>query len=76
MQGRAKLLDPNKDNLYRRLLNETTGEKTMEKSCPKCSKKAGTIIYYPESDFKTQSEVDGRSETHRDCQKHRKSSRT
>lgn len=74
MQGRAKLLDPNRDNLYRRRVDEATGAKTMEKSCPKCSKKAGTTVYYPESDFATPGSGDSRSPAHRDCMKHRKAS--
>lgn len=72
MKGRAKLLDPCRDNLYRRELDQTTGELVLEKSCPKCSKKAGVTVYYRESEFRKGH--DGGTESLRDCQRHRKAS--
>jgi hypothetical protein len=72
MQGKAKLLDPFRDNLFRRKVDETTGEKITEKSCPKCSKKAGTTIYFPESAFRKQDGSAIRTESHRDCDRHRR----
>lgn len=76
MKGRAKLLDPLRDNLYRRAVDGSTGQPIMEKSCPKCSKKAGVAIYYPEHDFDKPFEAGARNAAHRDCQKHRKAART
>ncbi|MNY30060.1 hypothetical protein D3C86_1641450 [compost metagenome] len=72
MQGKAKLLDPFRDNLFRRKVDEATGEKITEKSCPKCSKKAGTTIYYPESAFQTQDGSAVRAASLRDCAQHRR----
>lgn len=72
MKGQAKLLDPFKDNLYRRSLDAATGARFLEKSCPKCSKKAGATIYYVESEFEAISKDSGKVEMKRDCQRHRK----
>jgi hypothetical protein len=68
MKGRAKLLNPNRDNLFRLRVDEATGARVMEKSCPKCSKKAGTTVYYPEGDFPST----GSGPSNRECLKHRK----
>lgn len=75
MKSRAKLLDPLRDNLFRRVVDEATGLTIMEKSCPKCSKKAGGIIYYPETAFMACLDSKNRKGTDRDCQKHRKQPR-
>lgn len=72
MLGRAKRLDPLKDNLYRREVDQATGERTVQKSCPKCSKKEGTVVFYPESDFGVHQTPTGRTQAYRDCSKHRK----
>lgn len=72
MKGRAKVLDPFKDNLFRRELNPETGEKVLEKSCPKCSKKAGSTVFYPEAAFGEQVAANGTVKPQRDCQLHRR----
>lgn len=72
MKGQAKLLDPYKDNLYRRSLDEATGEKFLEKSCPKCSLKAGATVYYAEREFEAPSKDKTKVEIKRDCHRHRK----
>lgn len=72
MKGRAKVLDPFKDNLYRRELDAETGEKFIEKSCPKCSKKAGVTVFYRESAFGEQVTANGQTKPQKDCQLHRK----
>lgn len=71
MKGQAKLLDPFKDNLYRRA-QDASGANVLEKSCPKCSKKAGSTVYYVEADFTAVSKVTGKPEMKRDCHRHRK----
>lgn len=71
MKGQAKLLDPFKDNLYRRTEN-AAGAKVLEKSCPKCSKKAGATVYYAESEFEGPSKDSSKVESKRDCHRHRK----
>ncbi len=75
MKGRAKVLDPFKDNLYRREQDPETGEKFLEKSCPKCSKKAGTTVFYRETAFGEQIAANGAVKPQRDCQMHRKASK-
>ncbi len=72
MKGQAKLLDPFKDNLYRRTVDSATGAHVLEKSCPKCSKKAGATVYYAETDFTAVSKVTGQTEMKKDCHRHRK----
>jgi hypothetical protein len=72
MKGRAKVLDPFRDNLYRRDLDPETGEKVLSKSCPKCSKKAGTTVFYRESAFGEQVAANGQAKPQRDCLLHRK----
>lgn len=72
MKSQAKLLDPFKDNLFRRSMDAATGARVLEKSCPKCSKKAGETIYYVESEFEALSKDGARTEMKRDCQRHRK----
>lgn len=72
MKGQAKILDPFKDNLYRRTLDAVTGAKVLEKSCPKCSKKAGATVYYVESEFEALSKDGAKTEMKRDCYRHRK----
>jgi len=72
MKGQAKLLDPYKDNLYRRSLDEATGARVLEKSCPKCSKKAGATVYYDEREFEAPSKDGSKLESKKDCQRHRK----
>lgn len=71
MKGQAKRLDPYKDNLYRRT-QDATGANVLEKSCPKCSKKAGETVFYVESDFTAVSKVTGQPEMKKDCHRHRK----
>jgi hypothetical protein len=75
MKGRAKVLDPFKDNLYRREQDPETGEKFLEKSCPKCSKKAGTLVFYRETAFGEQTAANGSVKPQRDCQLHRKATK-
>lgn len=76
MKGHARRLDPFKDNLYRRASDAASGGTHVEKSCPKCSQKAGELVYYAESDFVTLSKATGRPEPQRLCNRHRKSPST
>lgn len=71
MKALAKRLDPFKDNLYRRI-EDAAGARVLEKSCPKCSKKAGTTVYYAESEFEAPSKDASRTESKKDCHRHRK----
>lgn len=70
MKSRVKVLDPFKDNLFRRELDEQSGEKVITKSCPKCSKKAGTTIFYRESEFGEMIASNGTTKPQKDCLKH------